>query len=274
MTVCGWMPPCHEGAAGCRLDRHLLSISSCTSSSCDTSSHVFIVKLFSRSRVLQKNIIISHGRADTLTAAPSAAFRRLKKPLLSKEAWQQVTRIEDLCHTHFSHKWLHLIDACAGSVLAPHNYTNVQKDCGQALVSTEATRGHYACVDAVVCSMKLTDPGVTTGLTATQSRPADLFSTAAVPGRSAALDVCGLLHCRARGDAAQAALDQTFSHRDEISVLRKQGIHLLRTQPSREHCSPPLTTHPAATASRCQRTQSSAGGNTNFKLLFCDGEQP
>ena len=39
------------------------------------------------------------------------------------------------------------------------------------------------------------DPGITTeprGLTKAQSRQADLFSTAAVPERSAALDVCGI----------------------------------------------------------------------------------
>ena len=57
----------------------------------------------------------------------------------------------------------------------------------------QATRGHYTCVHAVVCGMKLADPGITTEprrLTASQSRPADIFTTAAVPGRSAALDVC------------------------------------------------------------------------------------
>ena len=32
MTVCGWLPPCHEGAADCRPDRHLSSVSLCKSS--------------------------------------------------------------------------------------------------------------------------------------------------------------------------------------------------------------------------------------------------
>ena len=27
MTMCGWLPPCHEGAAGCRPDCHLFSVS-------------------------------------------------------------------------------------------------------------------------------------------------------------------------------------------------------------------------------------------------------
>ena len=33
-------------------------------------------------------------------------LRRLGDTLLSKGAWQQVTRIEDLCHTQVFHKWL------------------------------------------------------------------------------------------------------------------------------------------------------------------------
>ena len=34
-------------------------------------------------------------------------LRRLKNTLHSKGAWQQVTRIEDLCRPHVSHKWLY-----------------------------------------------------------------------------------------------------------------------------------------------------------------------
>ena len=57
--------------------------------------------------------------------------RRLKSTLLSKEAWQQVTRVEDLCHTHVPNKWHYHLDACAGSVSTPHDYTtNVQKRLG------------------------------------------------------------------------------------------------------------------------------------------------
>ena len=109
-------------------------------------------------------------------------------------------------------------DACAGSVLTTHDYiANVQKrlgkrawtgfgECrlcgsfldpqlehGEICSPAEATRGHHACVRAVVCGLKLADTGITTGprgLTASQSRPADIFTTTAVPGRSAALDVC------------------------------------------------------------------------------------
>ena len=42
-----------------------------------------------------------------------------------------MTRIEGLCHTHVSPRWLYHLDACAGSVLTPNDYiTNVQKRLG------------------------------------------------------------------------------------------------------------------------------------------------
>ena len=46
-------------------------------------------------------------------------LRHMRDTLRGKGVWQQVTRIEDLCHTHVSHKWLYHLDACAGSV--PHS---------------------------------------------------------------------------------------------------------------------------------------------------------
>ena len=55
--------------------------------------------------------------------------------------------------------------------------------------TAEASRGHYACVHALLGGLRLADPGITAeprGLTEAQSGPADLFTTAAVPGRSAA----------------------------------------------------------------------------------------
>ena len=62
--------------------------------------------------------------------------------------------------------------------------------------------------------------GVTTelrGLTATQSRPADLFATAAVPGRSAAPDVCVASINAAAAVAAQASLIEKHFTSEKIS---------------------------------------------------------
>ena len=181
-------------------------------------------------------------------------LRRLKNTLLIKGAWQQVTRIEDLCHTHVSNTWLNHIDACAGSVLTPHDYiTNLQRrlgnkaytgfgqcrlcgsfldsqlEHGESCSTAEATRGHYACVHAVLGGLKLADqesPRNPRGLTEAQSRLADLFTTGAVPGRSAALDVCVASSnaAAARGDAAQAAFDRKISQcRRRIPVLFVRG---------------------------------------------------
>ena len=76
---------------------------------------------------------------------------------------------------------------------------------------------------------KLADPRVTTetpGLTETQSRPADIFTTAAVLGRSGILQCSGSSSAAAaRGDAAQAAsLRQTSHYRRGIFDLRAQAI--------------------------------------------------
>ena len=98
--------------------------------------------------------------------------------------------------------------------------------------TAEVTRGHHACVHAVVCGMKLADPGIATepsGLTGSQSRLTDILTTAAVPGRSAALDVCvaSSTAAAARGDAAQAAFDRKISHyRNEIGGTAATGRSL------------------------------------------------
>ena len=102
-------------------------------------------------------------------------LRRLKSTLLSKGAWQQVTRVDDLCHTHVSHKWLYHLDACAGSVpdAARLHYQCVGdgqcRCCGSFLdpqlehaetcSTAEATRGHYASVRVVVFGFKTCRPG-------------------------------------------------------------------------------------------------------------------
>ena len=128
-------------------------------------------------------------------------LRRLENTLRTQGAWQQVTRIEDVCHTQVSHEWFYHLHAGAGRVLTPYDYiTNVQKKLGYT--------GFGQCrhwiilglsIHAVLGRLRLAVPGITRerrGLTETQSRPADLFTTAAVPGRSAAQDASfGLLQC-------------------------------------------------------------------------------
>ena len=101
---------------------------------------------------------------------------------------------------------------------------------GECCATAEATRGHYACVRAVVRGLSLADPAVTMeprGLTDTMSRPADILTYAAVPGRGAALDVCiaSPNSAAAAGDAAAAAFARKLRrYRREIPQLRTAGI--------------------------------------------------
>ena len=73
----------------------------------------------------------------------------------------------------------------------------------------DAMRGHYSCVRAIVNDVRLADRAVMTepcDLSSTTSRPADILTNAAVPERSATLDVCVASPNAdaAMGDAAEA----------------------------------------------------------------------
>ena len=159
-----------------------------------------------------------------------------------------------MCHTHVCHKWLYHLDACAGvslrrSTTSPmckrDSATGRGRDSVNAVcvvlfwtpnsiteklaVPLEATRRHCGCVHAVLGGLKLADPGITTeprGFTEAQSGPADLFTIAAVPTRSAALDVSvAPPAAAARGDAVQAAFERKLNHnRHEIPEFLAQGI--------------------------------------------------
>ena len=143
-----------------------------------------------------------------------------------------------------------------------------QLEHAETCSNAEATRRHYAWVHAVVCGMKLADPGITTeprGLTASQSRPADILTTATVSGRSAALDVCvaSSVAAAARGDAAQAAFDPKLTlYRNELGELRQQKIHyrpLVWTGDGRPHPAVTRTLQYAADiASSCNGQHLSA----------------
>ena len=92
---------------------------------------------------------------------------RLRNTLRSNGAWQQATRIEDLCHTHISHKWLVRAVSLHRTTLSPTcrrdwatgaaqvrevvifvegASLDPQLEHGETCSPAEATRGHYACV--------------------------------------------------------------------------------------------------------------------------------
>ena len=196
-------------------------------------------------------------------------LRALEAQLRAQCNWPQLDRLKELRHKEVSHQWLWHLDSTRGSVLAEQDYIiGVQKRlganiydgvgtcrlCGAPLdaqlehsetcATAEATRGHYACVRALVEGFRLADPGVTTeprGLADTMARPADILTSAAVPGRGAALDVCVASPnaAGALGDAAAAAFRRKLrKYRRIIPQLARAGIAfrpLIWTSDGRPH---------------------------------------
>ena len=197
----------------------------------------------------------SHLQRELSLLADRTKARRLADTLKQQGAWPHEQRLAEIRHKEVSHRWLRNLDAKVGGVLAPADFViNVQKRigcrsytgcapcriCGATLdtylehsetcSTAEATRGHYACVRAMVHGLRLADPAITTeprGLTSRTSRPADIFTTAAVPGRGAALDVCvaSLNAAAAMGDAADSAFRRKVRrYRAEIRELNAANI--------------------------------------------------
>ena len=100
-------------------------------------------------------------------------------------------------------------------------------------------------------------------LTASQSRPADIFTTAGVP------------------DAVRPFMSVwPFALIVNFRITGMKSAHLCgrrrddRTQPSLERFSTRRTSPPAETGSICRRTPFIAGGNTKSKSLCCGRGQP
>ena len=196
-----------------------------------------------------------HLQRELSKLADRTRLRALEAILRQQCNWDQLDTLRDLRHPEVSHKWIWHLDSRRGSVLAPSDYvSSVQRRLGAHVHEREgpcrlcgapldpglvhadccdtagATRGHYAVVRALLRGLKLADPAITTeprGLTTTQSRPADIFTNAAVPGRGAALDVCVAAPSasRAAGDAAEAAFRRKLRrYRREIPQLAAAGI--------------------------------------------------
>ena len=196
-----------------------------------------------------------HVQRELAKLGDSTRLRLLEAKLRQQCNWPQLDRLRELRHPEVSHMWLWHLNSREGSVLTEPDYVaNIQKRlgaklregcdlchlCGAPLDAqlehselcpiAEATRGHYACVRSLVAGFRLADPNVTTepaGLTSTLDRPADILTTAAVPGRSAAIDVCVASRNTsvAAGDAAAAAFRRKLRrYRRAIPELRRAGI--------------------------------------------------
>ena len=202
-----------------------------------------------------RRLTAPHLQKELAKLLDCTRLRALESKLRGQGNWPQLEMLKDLRHPGTSHKWLWHVDSRSGTVLAPQDYvSSVQRRlgarrchggtacrlCGSPLdpqlVHSDccdpagATRGHYAVVRELVQGFKLADAAAATevrGLTSTSSRPADILTTAAVPGRRAALDVCVAPpnSSSAAADAAESAFRRKLRrYRREIPQLAAAGI--------------------------------------------------
>ena len=182
-------------------------------------------------------------------------LRDLQTTLRAQGAWEQLQRLQELQDGGVSHSWLWHLDSRSGGVLSQEDYIiNVQRRLGAVMVGDgtrcrrcgrlldtrlehaencaqdEATRGHYACVGAVLDGVRCADGSACTepkGLTTDGSRPADILTDAVAPGMLAAVDVCvaSINASNAGSDAAAAAYRRKMRrYANQIEHLRKGGI--------------------------------------------------
>ena len=197
----------------------------------------------------------AHVQRELCLLTDRAELGRVLADLAAQGRWPQIRRIRGLMHKETSHDWLWKINHVEGSVLAePDFIINLQKRLGASIIECEAccrrcgapldaelchsevcataaaTRGHYAVVHALADGLRLADPSLTTeapGLTLTSLRPADILTTAALPGRSAALDVMVTSpeNCAAGDDARTAAFrGKLRKYARILEELRQAGI--------------------------------------------------
>ena len=203
-----------------------------------------------------RGLVASQALQRELSRLKDCTKLRMLEAVLRQQCnWAQLDRLKELRHPEVSHKWLWHLNPRTGSVLSQADYViNVQKRLGAEIIDDiiicyqcgdvvdmslehsetcaigEATKGHYACVRALCDGLRLADAAVTTepkGLASNMARPADILTTAAVPGRRAALDVCvsSPNAAAAGGDAAQSAFDRKMDkYKDILPELKEAGV--------------------------------------------------
>ena len=257
-----------------------LSVSFAQGDTDDTASRPLAELEEDHGRPRRRQLNAAHLQRELSQLADRTRLRALEATLRRQCNWAQLEELSDLRHEQMSHQWVLHLDSKRGSVLNQADYVfNIQKLLGARLQEREltcrlcgaqldpslvhgdccdtagATRGHYAVVRELVRGLKLADPSTTTeprGLTATQARPADILTSAAVPGRSAALDVCVASPnaSHAGGDAAETAFRRKLRrYRVEIPQLAAAGIAyrpVVWTTSGRPHPAATRTIHLAA----------------------------
>ena len=183
---------------------------------------------------------------------------RLEARLTERRRWPDVRRIHELWDPSTSHDWLWSLNPAYGAAVPPDEFATAVRvrlgafltdepvlcpRCGESIVertaahglccaAPEGTHGHYQARDSLLSLVHLADPAAAVEVPeliadAPALRPADIFTTAALPGCQAALDI-GICS----PDAAGTGLDccetmwrkKRGRYADHHDEMRRHGI--------------------------------------------------
>ena len=145
---------------------------------------------------------------------------QLRERFRSARSWTDLRRLRELQDPTVSHDWLWKLNPAHGATVAAGDFSlglrirlgaSLTEEeilctrCGHTIVDSmaahalccaapEGTHGHYEARDKLLNLVQLADPGATTEVpelipSRPALRPADIFTTAALPGSRAALDI-------------------------------------------------------------------------------------
>jgi len=191
--------------------------------------------------------------------ADNTRLRRLALNLESDQRFADMRRLQELRDPSVDHSWIRRLDFCDGPVLNEDDYAlslqlrlgaNVVSDsyecpeCGSlsdpklshstCCAKAERTKGHYAVVRAMFDRCSQVDTSAVLeqrGLVEAEpgARPGDIFTTAAVPNRDAAVDVTIVSQeaAAAGQDCVATAHSKKFSrYRTAVQEWGETGIRL------------------------------------------------
>ena len=208
----------------------------------------------------QGNVIIAHVASSIHLQREISLMLDVRSLEDLGEKWVEADdraarRLQELLDPSVSHSWIWNANPCNGSRMSENDFLlglasrlgariappdAVCRICGEALDSSaghatccagaESTRGHYAVVSSLVDGLAPVDSGVQTevpGLVPTGERPADILTSAGVPGVKTAMDITV-----AAPDAKSAGLDacatafrrKMTKYSRHFPALRRLGI--------------------------------------------------
>ena len=212
---------------------------------------------------------------------------------------RQARKLKELLDPGVQHDWLWSVDCRQGSRMSEEDFLLAVKNrlgaeiapagascqlCGEPLdaacshglccAKAEATRGHYAVVGALCDGVAAVDPSVQTevhGLLPTGERPADILTSAVIPGFKAACDVTiAAPDAKAAGqDCCKTAYRRKMvRYRPHFPALRRAGIIFRPVVWSAEGRPHPSTTRLIEGVLRLYRNQKGAVAASDLRVKW------